>query len=203
MLTPVTRSNSGRLPRAVQPASTPAPKAPSAPPPEIARKLTTGRPFSLGNWRWEARTCAHFSLAMASTLGGGTSPQKRMFSPPMPTTVASLSNPNGTGLRGSDAQAARLNATAPYQKRRRSPRTRTKIPHRLGTQKQSVSLSGKRPLCGALLRSATKGSTAGCQAFTAWRRPSAKLRPERSSRSCARSFRCAGRGPSETPCRRD
>ena len=202
MLTPVTRSNSGRLPRAVQPASTPAPKAPSAPPPEIARKLTTGRPFSLGNCRWEARTCAHFSLAMASTLGGGTSPQKRMFSPPMPTTVASLSNPNGTGLRGSDAQAARLNATAPYQKRRRSPRTRTKIPHRLGTQKQSVSLSGKRPLCGGSSKG-KNGQPPVAKAFTAWRRPSAKLSPERSSRSCARSFRCASRGPSETPCRRD
>ena len=50
---------------------------------------------------------------------------------------------------------------------------------------------------------AKKGQPPVAKAFTAWRRPSAKLSPERSSRSCARSFPCAGRGPSETPCRRD
>ena len=49
----------------------------------------------------------------------------------MPTTVASLSRPNGTGLREESevAHAARLTAIAPYQMKRRSPRTRTKIPH--------------------------------------------------------------------------
>jgi hypothetical protein len=68
--TPVTRSNSGRLPEAVQPQSTPAPNAPSDPPPDKARKLTTGRRpvFSISGRL--ARTCAHFSLTMASALGG-------------------------------------------------------------------------------------------------------------------------------------
>ena len=36
MLAPVTTANSGRLPDSVQPVSTPPPKAPSEPPPEIA-----------------------------------------------------------------------------------------------------------------------------------------------------------------------
>ena len=37
VLIPVTKSNLGRSPRAVQPFSRPAPKAPSLPPPDIAR----------------------------------------------------------------------------------------------------------------------------------------------------------------------
>ena len=44
-LTPVTTWNSGRSPRLVQPANTPAPKAPSDPPPESARVSITFRPF--------------------------------------------------------------------------------------------------------------------------------------------------------------
>src|SRR6187200_963694 len=43
-LTPVTTSNCGRSPRTVQPARTPAPNAPSLPPPESASVSTTGRP---------------------------------------------------------------------------------------------------------------------------------------------------------------
>ena len=46
-LTPVTTSNSGRSPRSVQPARTPAPKAPSDPPPESASDSTTGLPLIL------------------------------------------------------------------------------------------------------------------------------------------------------------
>ena len=78
----------------------------------------------------------------------------------MPTTVASLSIPSGTGLRDIvEAQAVSPAAIAPYQMRRRSPRTRTKIPHRLGTQKQKLSLPGIRRLCGGLVLS--KYSTPG------------------------------------------
>src|SRR5262245_43979586 len=56
--TPVTTSNSGRLPEAVHPPRTPAPKAPSLPPPDKARKLTTGlRPLARSSGRL-ARTCA-------------------------------------------------------------------------------------------------------------------------------------------------
>src|SRR5262245_64796295 len=68
--TPVTTSNSGRLPEAVHPPRTPAPKAPSLPPPDKARKLTTGlRPLARSSGRF-ARTCAHFSLTMASAFQG-------------------------------------------------------------------------------------------------------------------------------------
>jgi hypothetical protein len=44
MLAPVTTANSGRLPASLQPVSTPAPKAPSEPPPEMASQgpLTCG-----------------------------------------------------------------------------------------------------------------------------------------------------------------
>jgi hypothetical protein len=60
--TPVTRSNSGRVPEAVQPPSRPAPNAPSLPPPDSARKLTTGRLPPLTVSGRLARTCAHYSF---------------------------------------------------------------------------------------------------------------------------------------------
>src|SRR3984893_11388548 len=41
-LTPVTRSNTGRVPASLQPTSSPAPKAPSSAPPDMARRFETG-----------------------------------------------------------------------------------------------------------------------------------------------------------------
>jgi hypothetical protein len=91
--TPVTRSNSGRLPDAVHPPSTPAPKAPSEPPPDRARKLTTGRlPLHANSGRL-ARTCAHFSLTMASALGGADRPRSGSAPGPCPPPGA---RPAGT-----------------------------------------------------------------------------------------------------------
>ena len=55
VLTPVTSSNSGRSPAAVQPQRTPAPNAPLSPPPEIASTSAEGSfasAASPSSWRW-------------------------------------------------------------------------------------------------------------------------------------------------------
>src|SRR2546423_10519499 len=64
MLTPETKVNSGRLPAWVQPAMTPAPYAPSAPPPDNA----SHGPFADGKRR--AKSVAESPHARASGMPG-------------------------------------------------------------------------------------------------------------------------------------
>ncbi len=64
MLAPVTAANSGRLPDSVQPASTPPPKAPSDPPPEIA----SHGPLACGSRR--AKSFSESPHARASAMPG-------------------------------------------------------------------------------------------------------------------------------------
>ena len=110
--TPVTTSNSGRVPDAVHPPSRPAPNAPSEPPPNNARKFNTGRFPLRSNSGRLARTCAHFSFTIWSALGGSSSPQKRTGVGPAPTTVASPSSATGSGLRAiAAAQLASASAS--------------------------------------------------------------------------------------------
>src|SRR6185295_12400541 len=85
MLTPVTTANSGRLPACDQPVSTPAPKAPSAPPPESA----SHGPLTLGNRR--ANSASESPQARASV---------------MPGTVAACSSAAENGARSSGSLGA-------------------------------------------------------------------------------------------------
>src|SRR5262249_34330495 len=108
-LTPVTISNCGRSPRAVQPVSRPAPKAPSVPPPESARTSTTGRP-SVRLAVCTRGTCLNILSRRASL--GASSPQTRtpaMLKGSALTERAAV----GTGLRGSSvAHPARHRAAS-------------------------------------------------------------------------------------------
>ena len=76
-LTPVTTSNSGRSPRRLHPARTPAPNAPSDPPPDSANVSMTFRPlmrlasFAIGGM------CAVRRLISATGSRGTSSAQKR------------------------------------------------------------------------------------------------------------------------------
>src|ERR671914_18474 len=79
MLTPVTTVNSGRLPDCVQPVSTPAANAPSAPPPDIASQ----GPLVGGSTFWNS--------AMLS-------PQTR--APGNPGTTAAAASSAVYGIRG-------------------------------------------------------------------------------------------------------
>src|SRR5215213_10247954 len=66
MLTPETKANSGRLPDAVQPTITPAPKAPSAPPPDRASQ----GPLDCGSKR--RKSTSESPQARASGIPGMT-----------------------------------------------------------------------------------------------------------------------------------
>ena len=74
MLTPVTMSNSGRVPLRVQPLRIPAPKAPLLPPPEIARKNQSGVPV-------RTRDSTAALVIAARPMLSASSPQKRMPAP--------------------------------------------------------------------------------------------------------------------------
>src|SRR5215813_9700241 len=110
-LTPVTTSDCGRSHFLVQPASSPAAKAPSPAPPEIAKYSTSGWP----TWRegFDAITLAlgMCTWANARILGGTSSPQKRACA--RPGMVASDTSADGTGSRTAwAAQPASNAATA-------------------------------------------------------------------------------------------
>src|SRR5262245_39120439 len=100
-------SNSGLSPRAVQPTNSPAPNAPSEPPPEIARKLIWGRAFFSRLGR-VAFTCAHFSAARESILSGARSPQYRTCTSSI--TAAWSASAGGTASRGNEEQLDRQSA---------------------------------------------------------------------------------------------
>ena len=76
-LTPVTTSNSGRLPRRVHPARTPAPNAPSDPPPDSANVSMTFRPLMRLASRAIGGMCAVRCLISATGSRGTSSAQKR------------------------------------------------------------------------------------------------------------------------------
>src|SRR5688572_10330714 len=98
VLTPVTSLNCGSVPDSDQPQMSPAPNAPSPPPPETARKYAGGRGAS-GSSPSKARSrwsdCSH-----SATIAGpcvSYQAQKRPFG--RPSTVASSARSAGTGAK--------------------------------------------------------------------------------------------------------
>jgi hypothetical protein len=110
---PVTRKKSGRPPRSVQPLSSPAPKAPFSPPPEMPSRSSSGsgavggRPRAT-SWRSTAATNSRWSAAWPAASVG----KNRSFG--RPTTVAALLRPRGTAAsRVGREQAGRPAVSVP------------------------------------------------------------------------------------------
>jgi len=115
VLTPVTRSNCGRVPRSVQPFRKPAPKAPNCPPPESSRTLM-GRPTNASI----APITPKLAIVGSTRLGSvGLAPVGRKA--PM---GAVLERPRSLGV----AQAASKTATATAQSRRHGRNRRGRPP---------------------------------------------------------------------------
>src|SRR5438067_9436450 len=89
MLAPVTTAKSGRLPEADQPERRPAPKAPSAPPPDNA----SHGPFTLGNTRLKSSPESPHARASA-----------------MPATTAAVWSSRLKGVRAVDSCGVCLGA---------------------------------------------------------------------------------------------
>ena len=107
VLTPVTSLNSGRSPAAVQPTSSPAPKAPSSLPPESARRLAGGRRPLAARPRCSRSRSSARRTSWASS-GTWVSAQKRAFGRPSRTVARSVWSRGTADRRGASAQAAAI-----------------------------------------------------------------------------------------------